>query len=137
MAMIDGQELHFLHIRSPEPDALPLLMMHGWPGSVLEFRKVIGPLTDPAAHGGDLRRAFHIIAPSMPGFGFSGKPASTGCGLPQIADLYIKLMAELGYTCWGMQGRDLGRRRRRRHRSQVACWPGWDPPQFRDGHADA
>jgi len=108
MAMIDGQELHFLHIRSPEPDALPLLMMHGWPGSVLEFRKVIGPLTDPAAHGGDPRRAFHVIAPSMPGFGFSGKPASTGCGLPQIADLYIKLMAELGYNRWGMQGGDLG-----------------------------
>lgn len=107
-ATIDGQELYFLHIRSPEPDALPLLMMHGWPGSVLEFRKVIGPLTDPAAHGGDPLHAFHVIAPAMPGFGFSGKPVSTGCGLPQIADLYIKLMAELGYTRWGMQGGDLG-----------------------------
>ncbi len=107
-ATIDGQELYFLHVRSPEPDALPLLMMHGWPGSVLEFRKVIGPLTDPAAHGGDPRRAFHIVAPAMPGFAFSGKPVATGCGLPQIADLYIKLMAELGFTRWGMQGGDLG-----------------------------
>ncbi|TWB23782.1 pimeloyl-ACP methyl ester carboxylesterase [Nitrospirillum amazonense] len=107
-ATIDGQELYFLHVRSPEPDALPLLMMHGWPGSVLEFRKVIGPLTDPAAHGEDPRRAFHIVAPAMPGFAFSGKPVSPGCGLPQIADLYIKLMAELGYTRWGMQGGDLG-----------------------------
>jgi len=107
-ATIDGQELYFLHVRSPEPDALPLLMMHGWPGSVLEFRKVIGPLTDPAAYGGDPRRAFHIVAPAMPGFGFSGKPVSTGCGLPQIADLYIKLMVELRYTRWGMQGGDLG-----------------------------
>ena len=107
-ATIDSQELYFLHVRSPEPDALPLLMMHGWPGSVLEFRKVIGPLTDPAAHGGDPRRAFHVVAPAMPGFGFSAKPTSTGCGLPQIADLYIKLMAELGYARWGMQGGDLG-----------------------------
>ncbi len=107
-ATIDGQEIYFLHVRSPEPDALPLLMMHGWPGSVLEFRKVIGPLTDPAAYGGDPRRAFHIVAPAMPGFGFSARPVSTGCGLPQIADLYIKLMAELGYTRWGMQGGDLG-----------------------------
>jgi len=107
-AMIDGHELYFLHIRSPEPDALPLLMMHGWPGSVLEFRKVIGPLTNPGAHGGDPRTAFHIVAPAMPGFGFSGKPVSTGCGLPRIAELYIKLMAELGYKRWGMQGGDLG-----------------------------
>lgn len=107
-ATIAGQALYFLHVRSPEPGALPLLMMHGWPGSVLEFRKVIGPLTDPAAHGGDPRRAFHIVAPAMPGFGFSGKPVSTGCGLPQIADLYIDLMSQLGYTRWGMQGGDLG-----------------------------
>jgi epoxide hydrolase len=71
---IEGLNIHFLHVRSPEPDALPLLMAHGWPGSVLEFRKVIRPLTNPAAHGGDPRNAFHVIAPSMPGFGFSGKP---------------------------------------------------------------
>jgi len=105
---IDGLGIHFLHVRSPEPDALPLLMSHGWPGSVLEFRKLIGPLTDPRAHGGDPRLAFHVVAPSMPGFGFSDKPTTTGWGLDRIADAYITLMDRLGYERWGMQGGDLG-----------------------------
>ena len=83
---IDGIGIHFLHIRSPEPNALPLLMTHGWPGSVLEFRDVIGPLTDPGAHGGDARDAFHLIIPSLPGFGFSDKPRTTGWGVDKIAD---------------------------------------------------
>lgn len=106
---IDGLDIHFLHVRSPEPDALPLLMAHGWPGSVLEFRKVIGPLTDPAAHGGDPRDAFHVIAPSMPGFGLSGKPTGTGWSIGRIADAWITLIGRLGYQeRWGTQGGDLG-----------------------------
>jgi epoxide hydrolase len=72
---IDGLGIHFLHVRSPQADALPLIMTHGWPGSIVEFRKVIGPLTDPAAHGGDPADAFHVVCPSLPGFGFSAKPA--------------------------------------------------------------
>lgn len=100
--------IHFLHIRSPEPGALPLVMTHGWPGSVLEFRDVIGPLTDPKAHGGDARDAFHLVIPSLPGFGFSDKPTSTGWGLNRIADTWIELMGRLGYDRWGAQGGDWG-----------------------------
>lgn len=106
--VIDGLGIHFLHVRSLEPDALPLLLMHGWPGSVLEFHKVIGPLTDPAAHGGDPRQAFHLVIPSMPGFGFSDQPAGPGWGLPRIADAWITLMGRLGYGRWGAQGGDFG-----------------------------
>ncbi len=105
---IDGLGIHFLHVRSPEPDALPLVMTHGWPGSVLEFRDVIGPLTDPAAHGGDPRDAFHLVIPSLPGFGFSDKPAATGWGLDRIADAWVALMGRLGYSRWGAQGGDWG-----------------------------
>jgi epoxide hydrolase len=105
---IDGLEIDFLHIRSPESDALPLILTHGWPGSVLEFRKVIGPLTDPASHGGDPRQAFHLVIPTLPGFGFSAKPAETGWTIPRIADAWIVLMDRLGYAKWGAQGGDLG-----------------------------
>ncbi|WP_406887541.1 epoxide hydrolase family protein [Serratia marcescens] len=105
---IEGLGIHFLHIRSPEPDALPLLMCHGWPGSVLEFRDVIGPLSNPAAYNGNPRNAFHLIIPSMPGFGFSDKPGEPGWALERIADSYVSLMARLGYQRWVMQGGDLG-----------------------------
>jgi microsomal epoxide hydrolase len=106
---IGGLRIHFLHIRSPEPDALPLIMTHGWPGSVVEFHKVIGPLTDPVAHGGDRRDAFHLVIPSLPGFGFSDKPAGTGWGAPRIADAWIELMERLGYgERWAAQGGDWG-----------------------------
>jgi pimeloyl-ACP methyl ester carboxylesterase len=105
---LDGLNIHFLHVRSPEPDALPLLMAHGWPGSVLEFHKVIGPLTNPRAHGGDPRDAFHVIAPSMPGFGFSEKPTAPGWNLPRIAEAWIALMERLGYNRWAAQGGDIG-----------------------------
>lgn len=105
---IDGLDIHFLHVRSPNPDAIPLLLTHGWPGSVLEFREVIGPLTDPAAHGGDLRDAFHLVIPSLPGFGFSGKPAATGWNLGRIAAAWITLMDRLGYARWAAQGGDWG-----------------------------
>ena len=105
---IDGLGIHFLHIRSPEPGALPLVMTHGWPGSVLEFRDVIGPLTDPVTHGGDARDAFHLVIPSLPGFGFSDKPTATGWGLNRIADAWVELMGRLGYDRWGAQGGDWG-----------------------------
>ena len=105
---IDGLGIHFLHISSPEPDALPLILTHGWPGSVLEFHKMIGPLTDPAAHGGNRSDAFHLVVPSLPGFGFSEKPAGPGWGIPRIADAWITLMGRLGYDRWGAQGGDWG-----------------------------
>jgi epoxide hydrolase len=105
---IDGLGIHFLHIRSPELHAMPLILTHGWPGSVLEFRDVIGPLTDPAAHGGDSRDAFHMVIPSLPGFGFSDKPTGTGWGISRIADAWITLMDRLGYSRWGAQGGDWG-----------------------------
>jgi pimeloyl-ACP methyl ester carboxylesterase len=105
---IDSLDIHFLHIRSPHPDATPLLMTHGWPGSVLEFRDVIGPLTDPVAHGGQASDAFHLVIPSLPGFGFSGKPTATGWTIDRIADAWITLMARLGYDRWAAQGGDWG-----------------------------
>lgn len=105
---IDGLNIHFLHIRSPEPGAVPLLMTHGWPGSVLEFRKVIGALTDPVAHGGQAGDAFHLVIPSLPGFGFSDKPTGAGWNIERIADAWIVLMARLGYERWAAQGGDWG-----------------------------
>jgi pimeloyl-ACP methyl ester carboxylesterase len=105
---IDGLAIHFLHIRSPEPHATALLMTHGWPGSVLEFRHVIGPLTDPVAHGGQASDAFHLVIPSLPGFGFSGQPTGTGWNVNRIADAWIVLMARLGYDRWAAQGGDWG-----------------------------
>lgn len=105
---IDGLSIHFLHVRSPHPNAMPLLMTHGWPGSVIEFMKVIGPLTDPVAHGGKASDAFHIVAPSLPGYGFSGKPTANGWGIGRIAGAWITLMARLGYPRWVAQGGDWG-----------------------------
>ncbi|MDF0545837.1 epoxide hydrolase [Sphingobium sp. H39-3-25] len=107
-AEIDGLGLHFLHIRSPAPRALPLIMTHGWPGSVIEFLKVVGPLTDPTAYGGDPGDAFDLVLPTLPGFGFSGKPATTGWGVERIADAWITLMRRLGYGRYVAQGGDWG-----------------------------
>ncbi|WP_330228387.1 epoxide hydrolase [Nocardia sp. NBC_00508] len=105
---IDGQTIHFLHVRSPEADALPLLMTHGWPGSVVEFLDLIGPLTDPRAHGGDPADAFHLVIPSLPGFGFSGPVAETGWTIDRIAAAWDELMRRLGYEHYGVQGGDIG-----------------------------
>ena len=105
---IDGLNIHFLHVRSPHPGAMPLLVTHGWPGSVIEFVKVIGPLTDPVAHGGKAEDAFHVVAPSVPGFGFSDKPTATGWNIKRIGDAWITLMARLGYDRWVAQGGDVG-----------------------------
>jgi pimeloyl-ACP methyl ester carboxylesterase len=105
---IDGLGIHFLHVRSPHRDAMPIVLTHGWPGSIVEFLKVIGPLTDPTAHGGDARDAFHVVCPSLPGYGFSDKPAHQGWGVERIADAWITLMARLGYDRYGAAGSDWG-----------------------------
>ncbi len=105
---IDGLGIHFLHVRSPHADALPLVVTHGWPGSVVEFLKVIGRLTDPVAHGGDAADAFHVVCPSLPGYGFSDKPTRPGWGIERIAAAWIELMARLGYKRYGAQGSDWG-----------------------------
>ncbi len=105
---IDGLGIHYLHARSPHPGALPLILSHGWPGSVFEFLEVIGPLTDPVAHGGDAADAFHVVVPSLPGYGFSDKPARAGWSIQRIADAWIHLMDGLGYERYGAQGGDWG-----------------------------
>ncbi|WP_410604762.1 epoxide hydrolase family protein [Amycolatopsis sp. lyj-90] len=105
---IDGLGIHYLHVRSPHPDALPLVLTHGWPGSVFEFLDVIGPLTDPVAHGADAADAFHVVVPSLPGYGFSDKPTETGWSVQRIADAWIHLMNSLGYQRYGAQGSDWG-----------------------------
>lgn len=108
LTCIDGVDMHFLHIRSPHDDALPMLLTHGWPGSVVEFLKCIGPLTDPTAHGGEARDAFHLVIPSLPGHGFSGKPRETGWTVGRIAKAWAVLMQRLCYTRYVAQGGDWG-----------------------------
>lgn len=105
---IDNQTVHFLHLRSPEPDALPLILNHGWPGSPVDFMNVIGPLTDPRAHGGDPADAFHVVVPSLPGFGFSTPVTATGWGVGRSAAALASLMGHLGYERYGVHGYDLG-----------------------------
>ena len=105
---IDGLDIHFLHVRSPHPDALPLIITHGWPGSVIEMPGVVGPLADPTAHGGDAADAFDVVVPSMPGYGFSAKPTATGWDPVHIAGAWITLMRRLGCTRFVAQGGDWG-----------------------------
>jgi epoxide hydrolase len=105
---IDGQRIHFLHVRSPEPDALPLIVSHGWPGSIVEFLDVIGPLSDPRAHGGDPADAFHLVIPSLPGYGFSGPTVDAGWTTTRVAGVFAELMRRLGYERYGAQGGDWG-----------------------------
>ncbi len=139
---IDGQTIHFLHVRSPEPDAFPLILTHGWPGSIVEFLDVIGPLTDPAAHGGDRADAFHLVIPSLPGYGFSGPTKDKGWGLDRTAKAWAELMRRLGYERYGAGGNDggsfiapqLGRLEPDRvagvHVTQVFSYPSGDPAEF-------
>lgn len=105
---IEGLDIHFLHVRSPHPEAMPLVITHGWPGSVIEFMGVIEQLADPVKFGGRAEDAFHVVAPSLPGFGFSGKPAEKGWGVERIGRAWGQLMARLGYTRWVAQGGDWG-----------------------------
>lgn len=106
---IDGQQIHFLHVRSPEPGALPLIIIHGWPSSFVEFLKVIGPLTDPAAHGGKVTDAFDVVIPSLPGYAFSTPVRAPGWGnLFRVAQAFAELMRRLGYQRYAVQGTDVG-----------------------------
>ena len=105
---IDGVDIHFIHVRSRHQNALPLIITHGWPGSVIEQLKIIGPLTDPTAHGGRAEDAFDVVIPSLPGYGFSGKPTGTGWGPDRIAQAWAELMKRLGYTRYVAQGGDWG-----------------------------
>ena len=105
---IDGLDVHFIHVRSQHQDALPLIVSHGWPGSVIEQLKIIEPLTNPAEHGGSASDAFDVVIPSLPGYGFSGKPAATGWGPGRIARAWAVLMGRLGYTRYAAQGGDWG-----------------------------
>ncbi|MEK4274532.1 epoxide hydrolase family protein [Paenibacillus sp. FSL R7-0026] len=105
---IDGENIHFLHVRSPEPNALPLLMIHGWPGSIVEFLNIIDPLTNPRFYGGNPEDAFHLVVPSIPGYGFSGPTQQSGMNIQRIAQMFIVLMERLGYQRYGVQGGDWG-----------------------------
>jgi pimeloyl-ACP methyl ester carboxylesterase len=105
---VGGVDIHAVHVRSPEPDALPLVLTHGWPGSFVEFLDVIAPLADPGAHGADRATAFHVVVPSLPGYGWSGKPSRVGWGVQRTADAWVELMAQLGYDRFGAQGGDWG-----------------------------
>ncbi len=108
LAEIDGLDIHFMHVRSPHENALPMIMTHGWPGSVIEFLDVIDPLVNPIAHGGTADQAFHLVIPSLPGYGFSGKPGSTGWSVDHTAQAWHKLMRGLGYDRYVAQGGDWG-----------------------------
>jgi len=106
--VVDGLGIHVVHVRSPHPDALPLVVTNGWPGSLAEYLKVIGPLTDPTAHGGDAADAFHLVLPTLPGYGFSEKPTGTGWGVRRVASAWAELMRRFGYTRYGAHGSDWG-----------------------------
>jgi pimeloyl-ACP methyl ester carboxylesterase len=108
MTEIDGLDIHFIHVKSPHENALPLIITHGWPGSVIELLNVASPLTDPTAHGGDAADAFHVVIPSMPGYGFSAKPEETGWDTARMARAWVELMQRLGYTRFVAQGGDWG-----------------------------
>ena len=139
---LDGQTIHFLHVRSAEPGALPLLLLHGWPGSVLEFAGMIGSLTDPRAHGADPAQAFHVVVPSLPGYGFSGPTAEPGWDSSRMARAFGMLMAQLGYERWGAVGGDSGALVGRElgilapagligvHLMQIFAFPSGDPAEM-------
>jgi pimeloyl-ACP methyl ester carboxylesterase len=145
---IDGQRVHLLHARSPEPNALPLVLTHGWPGSVFEFLDVVGPLSDPRAHGGDPADAFHVVVPSLPGFGFSGPTREPGWTTRRTARAWVELMTRLGYDRFGAAGNDVGslvspevgrfapERVAGVHVTQVFSFPSGDPAEMADLSAD-
>ena len=108
ITQIDGVDIHFIHVRSPHEDAVPLIMTHGWPGSVVELLETVGPLTDPTAHGGDAEDSFHLVLPSLPGYGFSSEPAELGWNVGRVAQAWAELMHRLGYNRYVAQGGDVG-----------------------------
>ena len=139
---IDGTNVHFLHVRSPEPNAMPLILTHGWPGSVAEFLDVIGPLTDPVSHGGDAAEAFDLVIPSIPGYGFSGPTNDTGWDSARVAKAWNTLMKRLGYERYGAHGGDAGALITRElgilkpeglvgvHLLQIFAFPSGDPEEM-------
>jgi epoxide hydrolase len=139
---IDGTNVHFLHVRSPEPNAMPLILTHGWPGSVAEFLDVIGPLTDPVSHGGDAAEAFDLVVPSIPGYGFSGPTNDTGWDSARVANAWDTLMKRLGYERYGAHGGDAGALITRElgilkpeglvgvHLLQIFAFPSGDPEEM-------
>ncbi len=135
MTEIDGLDIHFIHVRSRHPNALPLIVTHGWPGSVIEQMKIIDPLTNPTAHGGKAEDAFDIVVPSLPGYGFSGKPAATGWDPQRIARAWTQLMRRLGYTKFVAQGGDWGDAVTEQMALQAppSCWASTPtcPPRYR------
>jgi epoxide hydrolase len=145
---VDGQPVHFVHVRSPEPDALPLIATHGWPMSVVEYLDVVGPLTDPRGHGGDPADAFHLVIPSIPGIGFSGPTRETGWNTQRVARAWAALMARLGYERYGAHGNDagslispeVGRHDPEHvvgvHVTQIFSFPSGDPTEFQDLSAE-
>src|SRR5437016_7878060 len=108
LTTIDGLDIHFIHVKSKNPDAMPLILTHGWPGSIVDFLRLIGPLTDPVAFGGDVEDSFDVVVPSLPGFGFSGKRTEAGWTVSRIATAWVELMTRLGYENWAAQGGDWG-----------------------------
>ncbi len=142
IAEIDGQKIHFLHVLSPEPNATPIIVTHGWPGSIIEFLDVIEPLSNPRAHGGNPADAFHLVIPSLPGYGFSGPTYATGWNLFRIAKAWAALMAQLGYTRYGAVGNDAGSMISPElgridpdhvigvHVTQIFSFPSGDPSEF-------
>ena len=140
---IDGQNVHFVHARSENEDAFPLLIVHGWPGSIAEFMKVIDPLVNPGRHGGDAKDAFHVVAPSIPGYGFSGPTTEPGWGVKRIASAFAELMRRLGYDRYGTQGGDWGSSITRQlgiddpdhvagsHFNTLAATPSGDPEEMK------
>ena len=141
---IDGQTIHFLHVRSPEPDATPLILTHGWPGSIVEYLDVIGPLSDPRAHDGDPGDASHLVIPSLPGYGFSGPTRETGWNRYRTARAWATLMDRLGYTRYGAVGNDAGSMISSElgridpehvvgvHVTQIFSFPSGDPAELAD-----
>jgi pimeloyl-ACP methyl ester carboxylesterase len=139
---IDGQHVHFLHVRSPEPNAIPIIVTHGWPGSIVEFLDVIGPLSDPRAHGGDPAVAFDLVIPSIPGYGFSGPTREPGWNIYRIAAAWVELMRRLGYERYGAVGNDAGSMISPEvgrldpehvvgvHVTQIFSFPSGDPSEF-------
>lgn len=148
MTMLDGQPVHFLHVRSSSPDALPVVLSHGWPGSIFEYLELIDRLVNPSAHGGDPGDAFHVVLPSLPGYGFSGPALEPGWTTRRIAAAWAELMAQLGYEHYGAIGNDagsmispeLGRLEPERvvgvHVTQIFSFPSGDPTEFEDLSAD-
>ena len=131
MTDIEGLDIHFIHVRSKHEDALPLIVTHGWPGSIIEQLKLVGPLTDPTSHGASASDAFDLVIPSMPGYGFSGKANHDRLGAERIARAWPELMTRLGYERYVAQGGDwgalivdlMGRRRRRDCSASTPTWP--------------